>query len=72
MSTRAIVTIGKRRTLRIKDKEVIGYEILIEGLMAEDSLDIQEQGIGGRRHMGCGLFVPAVLIKSSRDDSDAK
>ena len=46
-----------RRTLRIKDKEVVGYEVIIEGLTAEESLDIQENGIGGRRHMGCGVFV---------------
>jgi hypothetical protein len=28
------------------------------GLSAEDSLRLQEVGIGGRRHMGCGVFVP--------------
>ena len=53
-----IVTIPKRRTLRIKDKEVVGYEVLLEGLTAEESLNVQDQGLGGRRHMGCGVFVP--------------
>ena len=55
--TAAVVTIGKRRTLRIKDKEVVGYELLIEALSAEESLIIQQIGIGGRRHLGCGVFV---------------
>jgi hypothetical protein len=32
--------------------------VIIEGLTAEESLTIQEKGIGGRRHMGCGVFVP--------------
>ena len=57
ISDEAILTLGKRRTLRIKDKEVVGYEVIIEGLTAEESLDLQEKGIGGRRHMGCGVFV---------------
>ena len=57
VSAEAIVTIAKRRTLRIKDKEVVGYEVILEGLTAEESLNIQESGLGGRRHMGCGVFV---------------
>jgi CRISPR-associated protein Cas6 len=58
ISTAAQLSLGKRRTLRIKDKEVVGYEVLIEGLNAEESICLQEAGLGGRRHMGCGLFVP--------------
>jgi CRISPR-associated protein Cas6 len=51
-------SLGKRRTLRIKDKEVMGYEVLIESLAAEESLTLQEHGLGGRRKMGCGIFTP--------------
>ena len=58
VSDEAIVTIGKRRTLRLKQNEIVGYEVLLEGLTAEESLNIQESGLGGRRHMGCGVFVP--------------
>lgn len=54
----AIVSIGKRRTIRIHGKEVVGYELVIEGLAADESLAIQTIGLGGRRHMGCGVFVP--------------
>lgn len=49
--------IESRRTLRIKNKEIVGYRVLLEGLSAEESLTIQENGLGGRRHMGCGVFV---------------
>jgi CRISPR-associated protein Cas6 len=52
----------RRRTLRIKDKEIVGHEVLLEGLSAEESLDVQTHGLGGRRHMGCGVFV---AIKSA-------
>lgn len=57
VSPEAAVTVGKRRTMRIKDKEIVGYEVIIEALTAEESLNIQHTGLGGRRHMGCGIFV---------------
>jgi CRISPR-associated protein Cas6 len=57
VSNACIITIAKRRTLRIKDKEVVGYEVILEGLTVNESLNIQEEGLGGRRHMGCGVFV---------------
>ena len=59
VSTLAILSLGKRRTLRIKEKEVVGYEVLVEGLTAEESILLQERGLGGRRHMGCGMFLPS-------------
>lgn len=48
-----------RRTLRIRDKNIVGFALQVEGLNAEESIRLQENGIGGRRHFGCGLFVPA-------------
>ena len=50
--------LGQRRTFRIKDKQVVGFEIGVTQLTAEESLTLQEQGLGGRRKMGCGVFVP--------------
>jgi CRISPR-associated protein Cas6 len=58
VSDEAIVSVGKRRTIRIHGKEVVGYELVIEGLTADESVAIQTTGLGGRRHMGCGVFVP--------------
>jgi CRISPR-associated protein Cas6 len=58
VSEQVTFSIGKRRTLRIRAKEVVGYEVIIEGLTAHESIAIQTIGIGGRRHMGCGVFVP--------------
>ncbi len=48
-----------RRTIRIHDKEVVGYAVEVQELTAEESLALQEHGIGGRRKLGCGVFVPA-------------
>lgn len=49
-----------RRTLRIRDKEIVGFPLIVEQLSAEESLILQEKGLGGRRHFGCGIFVPKV------------
>jgi CRISPR-associated protein Cas6 len=54
----AEIQLGERRTFRVKDKQVVGFEVAAARLDAEDSLRIQESGLGGRRHMGCGVFVP--------------
>jgi CRISPR-associated protein Cas6 len=48
-----------RRVLRIKGRRIVGYAVSVDGLTAEDSLRLQEQGLGSRRRMGCGVFVPA-------------
>lgn len=58
MGVTAELRLGARRTFRIKDKQVVGFEMLATGLAAEDSVKLQEIGLGGRRHMGCGVFVP--------------
>jgi CRISPR-associated protein Cas6 len=47
-----------RRTMRVKDVEIVGYELVIAGLTADESLTLQIEGLGGKRHMGCGVFVP--------------
>ena len=47
-----------RRTLRIRDKEVVGFAVGVEQLTADESIRLQEHGVGGRRRFGCGIFVP--------------
>jgi CRISPR-associated protein Cas6 len=54
----AELQVGERRTFRIKDKQVVGFEVAATDLDAQDSIRLQEGGLGGRRHMGCGVFVP--------------
>ena len=47
-----------RRVLRIKDRTIVGFAVQVGRLKPEDSIRLQEHGLGGRRHMGCGVFVP--------------
>ena len=48
---------GPRRVVAIKDKKVVCHSLLVSELTAEESIRLQEQGLGGRRKMGCGVFV---------------
>jgi len=50
------LAIGKRRTFQVHGKQVVGYEVLVTELTAPESISLQEQGLGGRRKMGCGFF----------------
>jgi CRISPR-associated protein Cas6 len=47
-----------RRILKVKDTVITGYGVTLDSLNEIDSLKVQELGLGGRRRMGCGLFVP--------------
>jgi CRISPR-associated endonuclease/helicase Cas3 len=48
-----------RQVIRIKGVRIVGFTLKVEGLKPKESLRLQESGLGGRRHMGCGLFLPA-------------
>lgn len=54
-----------RRTLRIKNKHIVGYGVIVEGLSDEDSIKLQTQGLGGRKHFGCGWFYPIKEVKDA-------
>ncbi len=47
-----------RRTIRIRGKEIVGFAVSIGNLTPEDSIRVQEEGVGGRRRFGCGIFIP--------------
>jgi CRISPR-associated endonuclease/helicase Cas3 len=47
-----------RRTIEVHGKKIVGFAVRVDGLTAEESLRLQEVGIGGRRFLGCGLFIP--------------
>jgi len=48
-----------RRTIRIRDKEIVGFALRVGNLTADESIRLQEEGIGGRRRFGCGIFIPS-------------
>jgi CRISPR-associated protein Cas6 len=48
----------RRHVVRIKGRKVVGFTLQVEGLSAEESIRLQEAGIGGRGRLGCGFFIP--------------
>src|SRR5258708_5226248 len=48
----------RRRIIRIKGRQIVGYALQVEGLTADESLRLQEAGVGGPCPMGCGVFRP--------------
>jgi CRISPR-associated protein Cas6 len=48
--------IGRKEQLIIKKQPCAVYPVLFKSLRPEESLVLQTQGIGGRKHLGCGFF----------------
>ncbi|MDW8266023.1 MAG: type I-MYXAN CRISPR-associated protein Cas6/Cmx6 [Gemmataceae bacterium] len=48
----------RRRVLRIRGAKIVGYALVVAGLTTDDSVRLQELGLGGRQHLGCGFFLP--------------
>src|SRR5262249_25433300 len=48
----------RRMVLRIKGRRIIGYALRVSALSAEESIRLQEEGLGGRRRLGAGFFLP--------------
>ena len=53
---------GKRHTVTGKKQSVAGYSLVLHDLSPDASLQIQRTGLGGKRHYGCGIFVPYKAI----------
>ena len=50
--------VGPRRVVKVGQHTIVGFGLAIHELSDEDSIILQEQGLGGRRRMGCGIFFP--------------
>ncbi|RUT10191.1 type I-MYXAN CRISPR-associated protein Cas6/Cmx6 [Dulcicalothrix desertica PCC 7102] len=47
-----------RKTIKVKRFTIVGFTTEITQLSDEDSVKLQQWGLGGKRHMGCGIFMP--------------
>ena len=54
------------RTIRLEGRQLLGFEMAVRGLTPQASLLLQGQGFGGRRALGCGLFVPFAASARSK------
>lgn len=58
LGVKAEVDVGRRRIVTVAGDHVIGFQTRLRGLSPDDSLRVEYAGLGGRHHMGCGIFVP--------------
>lgn len=68
LEVKAQPEIGPRRAFRVGSHTIVGFGLTLRELTDEDSVLVQERGIGGRRHMGCGFFMP-IAPQGSRVES---
>jgi CRISPR-associated protein Cas6 len=58
ISRTGTLEVGARKVVRIKQQVIVGFTVRLDDLENEESILIQASGLGGRRHLGCGLFNP--------------
>lgn len=49
---------GKRQSITTAQGIESGFSLMLHGLPMEHALQIQEQGLGTNRMLGCGIFIP--------------
>jgi hypothetical protein len=60
LGVNAKVIIGDRKSVRItksRPYDIWGYKVTLKNLSPENSIKIQEIGLGGKRRLGCGVFI---------------
>jgi CRISPR-associated protein Cas6 len=45
-----------RKAIKIKTYSVVGFSLIVTDLNEEDSIQLQQHGLGGKHRMGCGIF----------------
>jgi CRISPR-associated endonuclease/helicase Cas3 len=64
-------SVGPRRVVKVGDHTIVGFAVAVSKLSDEASITLQEQGIGGRRRMGCGIFFPVAQIPFEKQNHHA-
>jgi len=49
---------GKRQSIQMDGRDLTTFSMMLHGLVPEQSMRLQQHGLGPHRLLGCGLFVP--------------
>jgi len=60
---------GRQHTIGTPEGALAARSLMLAGLAVEDSIGLQQKGLGLHRHLGCGLFIPHKDIKEVGRDS---
>lgn len=58
MGIESQMIVGKQSVMLTDSGSTVGFSLMIAGLSIENSLRIQQKGLGMHRSLGCGIFVP--------------
>jgi CRISPR-associated endonuclease/helicase Cas3 len=67
MGVKGEPVVGPRRVVKVGNHTVVGFALVVHELSDEGSIILQEQGMGGRRRMGCGFFTPINKIPFNKE-----
>jgi CRISPR-associated protein Cas6 len=62
---------AKYKTIKVRGFTVMGFGLTVTNLNQIDSLTLQQEGLGGKRKMGCGMFVPVQSMNNHETQNDA-
>lgn len=49
---------GRRQTITTAEGTAYGYSLMLHDLPVDQSILVQQRGMGGNRKIGCGIFIP--------------
>lgn len=49
---------GREKTIQMPGKMIKTRSLMITGITAEESIRLQQKGLGLHQHLGCGIFLP--------------
>jgi CRISPR-associated protein Cas6 len=61
---------AKYKTIKVRGFTVMGFGLTVTNLNPVDSLILQQEGLGGKRKMGCGMFVPVQSVNNHETQND--
>lgn len=61
---------GKQHFIETSKQSIRTRSLMIADLEVEESLRLQQYGLGPHRHLGCGLFIPHKDINDLRKEKD--
>lgn len=66
LGTRCKFMCGRSRLARTGEGEIAGFSVMLHEVLLEESLALQQRGLGGGRMLGCGMLVPHKSIRAVR------
>ncbi len=57
---------GRRRVVRVPDGDIVVSSLMVGGLTFDETVRLQQQGLGDGQKLGCGIFLPHKSIEAVR------